>query len=424
LLKMAFFKINSFQPVLRSAKTLVKSWNSQPVRNLNLLEYQSKTLLEKYAVNVQKFVVAEQVQDVEAISKLRQGEYVVKAQILAGGRGLGVFDTGFKGGVHLTEDPKVAQSLVGEMLNHNLITKQTPKEGIPVHHVMIAESVDIMRETYLCILMDREFNGPVIIASPAGGMDIEDVAEKTPELIRKQAVDIHEGVTDKMADELAEFLLFKGEQKQKAATEIKNLWKMFLGVDAVQLEINPLVETPQGEVVSVDAKIGFDDNAQFRQKQIFEMENTTESDPREVEAAKFNLNYIGMTGNIGCLVNGAGLAMATMDIIQLYGGSPANFLDVGGSVQEHQVLQAFRILTSDPNVKAILVNVFGGIVNCATIASGIVNASKTIQLSVPLVVRLEGTNVEAAKKILADSGLPILSASNLDDAAQKAVASI
>jgi len=202
------------------------------------------------------------------------------------------------------------------------------------------------------------------------------------------------------------------------------MWKMFLEVDATQLEINPFVETVQGQVVSVDAKIGFDDNAQFRQKEIFELDDTTESDPREVEASKYNLNYIGMDGNIGCLVNGAGLAMATMDIIQLHGGSPANFLDVGGNVQEHQVLQAFKILTSDENVKAILVNVFGGIVNCGTIASGIVNASKTIGLNVPLIVRLEGNNVEAAKKIIADSGLPIQSATDLDNAAQKAVASI
>lgn len=388
-------------------------------------EYQSKSILEKHDVTVQKFVVADKVEDAANLSnKLKAAEYVVKAQILAGGRGKGVFDSGFKGGVHLTTDPVEAQSLVGKMLNHRLITKQTPKDGIPVHHIMIAESVDILRETYLCILMDREHNGPVIIASPAGGMDIEDVASKTPEQIKTMPVDIFEGVTDSMAESLAEFLLFDGEKKQKAAQEIKNMWKMFLEVDATQLEINPFVETVQGQVVSVDAKIGFDDNAQFRQKEIFELDDTTESDPREVEASKYNLNYIGMDGNIGCLVNGAGLAMATMDIIQLHGGSPANFLDVGGNVQEHQVLQAFKILTSDENVKAILVNVFGGIVNCGTIASGIVNASKTIGLNVPLIVRLEGNNVEAAKKIIADSGLPIQSATDLDNAAQKAVASI
>jgi len=406
-------------------KQLSSKWNFQPRRHLNLQEYQSKSILEKHNVTVQKFVVAEKVEDVKDISsKLKAGEYVVKAQILAGGRGLGVFDSGFKGGVHLTKDPVEAQRLVGKMLNQRLITKQTPKDGIPVHHIMVAESVDILRETYLCILMDREYNGPVIIASPAGGMDIEDVASKTPELIKTMPVDIFEGVTDSMAENLAEFLLFDGDKKRKAAQEIQNMWKMFLEVDATQLEINPFVETAQGQVVSVDAKIGFDDNAQFRQKEIFDLDDTTESDPREVEASKYNLNYIGMDGNIGCLVNGAGLAMATMDIIQLYGASPANFLDVGGSVQEHQVLQAFKILTSDEKVEAILVNVFGGIVNCATIASGIVNASKTIQLKVPLIVRLEGTNVEAAKKILAESGLPIQSATNLDDAAQKAVASI
>jgi len=406
-------------------KQLINKWNLQPKRNLNLQEYQSKSILEKHCVTVQKFIVADKVQDVDNIaSKLHAAEYVVKAQILAGGRGKGTFDSGFKGGVHLTKDPLEARNLVGKMLNKRLVTKQTPKEGIPVHHIMVAESVDILRETYLCILMDREYNGPVIIASPAGGMDIEDVASKTPELIKTVPVDIFEGVTDSMADDLAEFLLFTGDKKQKAAQEIKNMWNMFLEVDATQLEINPFVETVQGQVVSVDAKIGFDDNAQFRQKEIFALDDTTESDPREVEASKYNLNYIGMDGNIGCLVNGAGLAMATMDIIQLYGASPANFLDVGGSVQEKQVLEAFKILTSDANVKAILVNVFGGIVNCGTIASGIVNASKTIDLKVPLIVRLEGTNVDAAKQILADSGLPIQSATDLDDAARKAVASV
>lgn len=409
----------------RKQLAAVKKWNVQSIRHLNLLEYQSKSLLEKHNVAVQKFIVANKIGDVSDLSnKLKAGEYVVKAQILAGGRGLGVFDSGFKGGVHLTKDPEKAKVFVGEMLNKKLITKQTPKEGIPVSVVTVAEAVDILRETYLCILMDREYNGPVIIASPAGGMDIEDVAHKTPELIKTQAIDIYEGVTDSIANNIAEFLEFKGDLKQKAATEIQNLWKMFLKVDAVQVEINPFVETPQGEVVCVDAKIGFDDNAKFRQKDIFDMEDTTESDPREVEANKYNLNYIGMDGNIGCLVNGAGLAMATMDIIQLYGASPANFLDVGGTVQEQQVLQAFQILTSDKNVKAILVNVFGGIVNCATIAAGIVGASKSIKLKVPLIVRLEGTNVDAAKKILKESGLPIQSASDLDDAAKKAVASI
>lgn len=416
--------LQMFRQVIRFPSHLANKWNTQPVRHLNLLEHQSKTLLERHNVTVQRFIVASKPEDTNSLSNLRPGEYVVKAQILAGGRGLGVFDSGFKGGVHLTKDPERAKDLVNQMLHRRLITKQTPKEGIPVNHVMVAESVDILRETYLCILMDRDHNGPVIIASPAGGMDIEDVAHKTPELIKTQAVDIFEGVTDDIARDLAGFLKFEGAKKEKAAREIQRLWDLFLKVDAVQVEINPFVETPQGDVVSVDAKIGFDDNAKFRQQEIFAMEDTTESDPREVEANKYNLNYIGMDGNIGCLVNGAGLAMATMDIIKLYGASPANFLDVGGTVQEHQVLEAFKILTSDKNVKAILVNVFGGIVNCATIASGIVGASKSINLKVPLVVRLEGTNVDAAKKILKDSGLPIHSASDLDDAAKKAVACI
>ena len=263
----------------------------------------------------------------------------------------------------------------------------------------MAEAIDITRETYFCILMDRESNGPVIIASPDGGVDIEEVAEKTPDRIKKMPVDIHAGVTDAMAIEVAEFLGFTGPLVAQCAEQVKNLYKTFLTVDCLQLEINPLAETPQGqvseieliEVLSVksfvqiytaDAKLGFDDNASFRQKHIFDMEDTTESDPREVEAAKHSLNYVQLDGNIGCLVNGAGLAMATMDIIKLYGGEPANFLDVGGSVQEHQVKEAFRIITEDDKVKAILVNVFGGIVNCATIANGIVNACKSIDLKV------------------------------------------
>merc|ERR1719411_2135901 len=245
-----------------------------------------------------------------------------------------------------------------------------------------------------------ESNGPVIIASPDGGVDIEEVAEKTPERIKKMPVDIKTGVSDAMATELAEFLGFKGPLVAQCADQIQRLYDMFVNVDCLQLEVNPLAETPEGKVYTADAKLGFDDNASFRQKPIFDMEDTTESDPREVEASKWNLNYVQMDGNIGCLVNGAGLAMATMDIIKLYGGEPANFLDVGGNVQEHQVKEAFRIITEDDKVKAILVNVFGGIVNCPTIANGIVNACKSIELKIPLVVRLEGTNVDNAKKII------------------------
>ncbi|XP_055903243.1 succinate--CoA ligase [GDP-forming] subunit beta, mitochondrial [Eupeodes corollae] len=410
-------------PIIRNcaSRALYQKVSSVPVRYLNLLEYQSKDLLQKYAVSVQEFKVLDEKIDSAVLKEFECPEYVVKAQILAGGRGKGHFDNGFKGGVHITKKKDEVLDLTKKMIGHRLITKQTPKDGIQVNKVMVARSVNIIRETYICILMDREHNGPVLIASPAGGVDIEAVAEQTPEKILTIPISIDKGLTREQSLKIAEFLEFKGQLVEKCVKEVEKLWDLFKNVDAVQIEINPLAETDAGEVISVDAKLNFDDNAQFRQKEIFEMEDTSESDPREVEAAAHNLNYVAMDGNIGCLVNGAGLAMATMDIIKLNGGSPANFLDVGGGVKENQVLQAFRILSSDPNVKAIMVNVFGGIVNCATIANGIVAASKALDLNVPLVVRLEGTNVDEARNILKNSGLPIKTATDLDDAAQKAV---
>ncbi|KAK3512469.1 hypothetical protein QTP70_014297 [Hemibagrus guttatus] len=351
-------------------------------------------------------------------------EIVLKAQILAGGRGKGVFDSGLKGGVHLTKDPVVVQELANKMLGFNLTTKQTPKEGVKVNTVMVAEALDISRETYFAILMDRACNGPVMVGSPQGGVDIEEVAEKTPELIYKEVIDIFEGVRDDQALRMAANLGFKGPLERQAADQIKKLYNLFLKVDATQVEVNPLGETPEGQVVCFDAKINFDDNAEFRQKDIFAMDNTAESDPIETEAARHELKYIGLDGNIACFVNGAGLAMATCDIIDLHGGKPANFLDLGGGVKEDQVYTAFKLLSADPKVEAILVNIFGGIVNCAIIAKGITKASRELGLKVPLVVRLEGTNVQEAKRILSESGLPITSANNLDDAAEKAVAAI
>jgi len=412
--------------LLRAAPALcARAFQTSPVSRLDLLEYQSKGLLEDYGVTVQKFKMASNKEEAAAIpGAFPCEEYVIKAQVLAGGRGKGTFDNGFKGGVHLTKDPAVVAGLCNAMIGNRLVTKQTPPAGIPVSKVMVAEAIDITREAYFCIAMDRDSNGPVIVASPDGGVDIEEVAEKHPERIKKVPVDIHEGVSDALATELAVFLGFQGELVPQCAQQIQNLYKMFLDVDCLQLEVNPLAETPQGKVYTADAKLGFDDNASFRQKAIFDMEDTTELDPREVDAASHNLNYVQLDGNIGCLVNGAGLAMATMDIIQLYGGKPANFLDVGGGVQEEQVKQAFRIITEDKGVKAILVNVFGGIVNCATIANGIVNACKSIKLDIPLIVRLEGTNVDNAKQIIADSGLAIVSAENLDDAAKKACSAL
>lgn len=417
---MTSLALSKLSAKLLARKPFLQSLNLS-ARHLNLLEYQSKKLLAESGVAIQAFRVLKGKKDESVLQDFNVNEYVVKAQILAGGRGKGHFDNGFKGGVHITKDRSQVIPLVEKMVGHRLITKQTPKDGIMVKKVMVADSINIVRETYLSIVMDREHNGPVLIASPAGGMDIEAVAEETPDKIKTIPVSVVDGITHAQAEEVARFLEFKGNLVQKAAAEIEKLYHLFVKVDATQIEINPLAETDDGRVISVDAKLNFDDNAQFRQKDIFAMDVHEDTDPKEIEAHKYNLNYIAMEGNIGCLVNGAGLAMATMDIIKLNGGSPANFLDVGGNVKEEQVLKAFQILTSDPNVKAILVNVFGGIVNCATIANGIVNATKTIGLKVPLVVRLEGTNVDAAKKILKESGLKIESAHDLDEAAKKAV---
>ncbi|XP_050438756.1 succinate--CoA ligase [GDP-forming] subunit beta, mitochondrial [Adelges cooleyi] len=422
--------MSQFMKQIFKNKNAQVSLQSLPIKNiqsryLNLLECHSKDLLHRHGVAVQKFKIVENADETNDILKsFNVNEYVLKAQVLAGGRGKGHFSNGFKGGVHVTKDQTKIYDILKNMLGYNLITKQTPKDGILVNKVMVAESVDIKRETYFCILMDRSENGPVLIASPAGGMDIEDVAVNSPELIKKIPIDIYEGITDEKALDVAKFLNFEGPLLSKAAYEIKRLWEFFLAVDAVQIEINPLVETSDNQVVCVDAKIQFDDNSEFKHKDIFKLDDTSESDPREVLAHKHNLNYIGMDGNIGCLVNGAGLAMATMDIIKLHGGEPANFLDVGGNVNESQVYEAFNLLTLDSSVKAILVNVFGGIVNCATIAQGLINASKKLNMTVPLVVRLEGTNVNAGKKLLEDSGLLIQFASNLDEAAKKAISSL
>ncbi|XP_048878985.1 succinyl-CoA ligase [GDP-forming] subunit beta, mitochondrial [Brienomyrus brachyistius] len=396
-----------------------------PRRWLNLQEYQSKKLMQESGVTVQRFFVADSSSSaLEAAKKLNAKEIVLKAQILAGGRGKGVFDSGLKGGVHLTKDPLVVGELANKMLGFHLTTKQTPKEGVKVKMVMVAEALDIARETYFAILMDRSCNGPVMVGSPQGGMDIEEVAARTPELIFKEVIDIYEGVRDDQALRMAANLGFKGPLERQAADQIKRLYDLFLKVDATQVEVNPFGETPEGRVVCFDAKINFDDNAEFRQKAVFAMDDMTESDPIETEAARYDLKYIGLDGNIACFVNGAGLAMATCDIIDLHGGKPANFLDLGGGVKESQVYQAFKLLSADPKVEAILVNIFGGIVNCAIIANGITKACRELGLKVPLVVRLEGTNVQEARRILSESGLPIVTASDLDDAAKKAVASI
>ncbi|XP_056887278.1 succinyl-CoA ligase [GDP-forming] subunit beta, mitochondrial [Takifugu flavidus] len=403
------------------------SWLT-PRRWLNLQEYQSKKLMQDSGVAVQRFYVANTASDaLDAAKRLNANEIVLKAQILAGGRGKGVFDSGLKGGVHLTKDPAVVGDLASKMLGFNLRTKQTSEEGVKVKTVMVAEALDISRETYFAILMDRSYNGPVMVGSPQGGVDIEEVAASNPELIFKEVIDIFEGVRDDQALRMAANLGFKGALQRQAADQIKRLYDLFLKVDATQVEVNPFGETPEGQVVCFDAKINFDDNAEFRQKDVFAMDDMSESDPIETEAAKWGLKYIGMDGNIACfdvLLRAGGLAMATCDIIDLHGGKPANFLDLGGGVQERQVYEAFKLLSADSKVEAILVNIFGGIVNCAIIANGITKACRELELKVPLVVRLEGTNVHEAKRILTESGLPITAAENLDDAAVKAVAAI
>jgi len=350
-------------------------------------------------------------------------EVVMKAQVLSGGRGLGTFENGFKGGVHMISSSQQAKDYASKMLGQNLKTKQVPN-GILCNKVFLMEKVSVKNEMYLSILMDRASGGPVMVGSPKGGTSIEDVAHSNPELIFKETIDMVQGLTQDKASNMATNLGLKpgSSQHDKAITLMKHLYTMFCACDCTQVEINPLAETASGDVVVCDAKVNFDDNAAFRQKDIHARRDTTQEDAREVEAAKWDLNYIGLFGNIGCMVNGAGLAMSTMDIIQLKGGSPANFLDVGGGANEEQVTKAFEILNADPRVKAILVNIFGGIMKCDIIAGGIINAAKNVGLKKPLVVRLEGTNVAKGQDMIAKSGIPVTLASDLDDAAQKAVA--
>jgi len=378
--------------------------------------------MDKHGINTQKWRLATTPEEAEKGAKeLNAAELVVKSQIHAGGRGKGTFDNGFKGGVHLCKTPKEAKDLTSKMLGHKLSTKQTTGDGVLVNRVMIAESLTFnsSNEKYFAIVMDRAAQGPVMVASPQGGMDIEQVAHDTPHLIYKEVVDISTGVKPEQTKRLAEKLGFT--QVSEAQEQMKRLYNLFIEADATQVEINPLVETSEKKIYCVDAKINFDDNAAYRQKEIFGWRDTAEEDPREVEASKFDLNYIGMDGDIGCMVNGAGLAMATMDIIKLEGGTPANFLDVGGGANAKQITEAFKIISSDPQVKVILVNIFGGIMKCDTIASGIVEALKQVKIKQPVVVRLAGTNVELGKKILAESGHKVTTADDLDESARFSV---
>jgi succinyl-CoA synthetase beta subunit len=455
---MALRQLSSFGPLLKRSLPVLHNCSQlgQQKRYLNLQEYQSKQLMRNNGVKVQRFCVIESVDEIKScigdnkdkykecpsadsvpkttseqlndssLSNVR--EYVIKAQILAGGRGKGHFKkSAMKGGVQLTKDKAKVSEICAQMLNDYLITAQTTANGVLVQKVMIAEALDIKKELYLAILLDRASNGPVIVASQEGGMDIEQVAEKTPEAIHKFLVPIDmnsDNLDLNIAKEVAnKGLGLSGSLQEEAAREIASLYKTFINLDALQVEINPFGITTDDSVVCFDAKINFDENAAFRQKWMkdFEKENASEEDPREGLAREYNLNFVPMDGNIACLVNGAGLAMATMDIIHHYGGSPANFLDVGGSVNQEGVENAFRLITQDSKVRAILVNIFGGIVNCETIARGLIAAKNLVK--VPLVVRLEGTNAEVAR-ILLNQVPDIILAADLDDAARKAVNSV
>ncbi|KAG0208720.1 Succinate--CoA ligase [GDP-forming] subunit beta, mitochondrial [Mortierella sp. GBA30] len=410
---------DSFVVQLTPLKALVAS----QVRYLNLHEYQSKQLMAKHNVNVQRFAIAETVEQAENAAKgLKANEIVIKAQIHAGGRGKGEFSSGLKSGVHLTKDPAKVPDIVSQMLGYKLKTKQTTEDGVLVSKVMVAEALDIAKETYFAILMDRDSNGPVMVGSPDGGVDIEQVAATHPDHIFKTVIDIETGPTEQQTLDMAMKLGFKGKAMTQASEQMQNLYELFIDVDAVQVEINPFGLTPQNQVVCFDAKISFDDNAAFKHPELQVMRDTTEENPREVEAEECGLNYVGMDGNIGCLVNGAGLALATMDIIKLHGASPANFLDVGGGVTTKQVSQAFKILTDDKNVKTILVNIFGGIASCLTIAEGMVTAlTEGPKIRVPIVVRLQGNQVQEAKEYLRRSGLPLTLKDDLDEAAQASI---
>jgi succinyl-CoA synthetase beta subunit len=390
---------------------------------MNIHEYQAKELLDKFGVAAARGKVASTPDEAEAIAReLGNVGVVVKAQIHAGGRGKGAFTNGFKGGVHVVKSPSDAREVARKMLGQTLVTHQTGAAGRVVNKVLVGESADIAREIYFAILLDRATAAPLIVASTEGGVEIETVAAKSPEKIIREAIDPLAGLQPFQTRKLAKQLAFDQSQTKAAAKLFDGLYRTFIGCDCSMVEINPLVVTNKGDVLALDAKFNFDDNALYRHPEIAAMRDIAEEDPREVEASKHGLNYIGLDGNIACLVNGAGLAMATMDIIKFYGGSPANFLDVGGGATEEQVTEAFKILIADKNVQAILVNIFGGIMKCDVIAQGIINAAKAVKLSVPLVVRLEGTNVEKGKQLLKESDVRLITADDLADAAQKAVA--
>mgnify|MGYP005813410823 CR=1 FL=1 len=385
---------------------------------MNIHEYQAKAVLAKYGVAVPRgFAAFTPDEAVEGAKKLGGPVYVVKAQIHAGGRGKA-------GGVKVVKSLDDVKSEATRLLGSTLVTHQTGPAGKQVNRLYVEEGSQIARELYLSVLVDRATSRIAFICSTEGGMDIEEVAHKTPEKILTFSIDPASGISSFHGRKVAFALGLEGDLNAQAVSLIDKLYKAFVAEDMAQLEINPLVVTGDNKLICLDAKVGFDDNALYRHKDIVELRDITEEDPAEVEASKYDLNYVKLDGKIGCMVNGAGLAMATMDIIKYYGSEPANFLDVGGGATKEKVTAAFKIILSDPAVEGILVNIFGGIMRCDIIAEGVIAAAKEVSLKVPLVVRLEGTNVDLGKKIMAESGLPIISADNLADAAEKIVKAV
>ncbi|NEX47477.1 ADP-forming succinate--CoA ligase subunit beta [Pseudotabrizicola algicola] len=395
---------------------------------MNIHEYQAKALLRAYGVPVSDGRVVLRAEEAKTAAGEMDGPlWVVKAQIHAGGRGKGTFkeaEAGEKGGVRLARSVEEAAEFARQMLGRTLVTVQTGEAGKQVNRIYIEDGSDIERELYLAMLIDRASSRISFVVSTEGGMSIEDVAHDTPEKILSFTVDPASGLSDFHGRRVAFELGLTGNQVKQCVALVKNLYRLFVEKDMEMLEINPLVVMTDGNLKCLDAKMGFDSNALYRHADIMALRDESEEDPKELAASKFDLNYIALDGEIGCMVNGAGLAMATMDIIKLYGAEPANFLDVGGGATKEKVTEAFKIITSDPNVKGILVNIFGGIMRCDIIAEGVIAAVKDVGLKVPLVVRLEGTNVELGKDIIRNSGLNVIAADNLSDAAQKIVKAV
>ncbi|PNG25367.1 ADP-forming succinate--CoA ligase subunit beta [Methylocella silvestris] len=395
---------------------------------MNIHEYQAKAVLKEFGVPVSRGVAILKPDDVDAaIAELGGPVFVVKSQIHAGGRGKGHFkepEAGEKGGVRVAKSPEDVKTYVDQMLGRTLVTVQTGAAGKQVNRIYLEDGAEIDREFYVSLLVDRASSRPSFVVSTEGGMNIEDVAHDTPEKIVTFSVDPATGVQPHHGRRLAAALGLSGDLAKQAGALTTSLYNAFIAKDMAMLEINPLIISKDGRIVCLDAKVSFDSNALYRHPDMFALRDETEEDPKEIEASKHDLNYISLSGEIGCMVNGAGLAMATMDIIKLYGSEPANFLDVGGGATKEKVTAAFKIITADPQVKGILVNIFGGIMKCDVIAEGVIAAVKDVGLTVPLVVRLEGTNVELGKKIISSSGLNVIPADDLDDAAQKIVAAV